>query len=126
MSWLLELTCAFALGAPQDFGILGTTVHDPGVPGRKVATLVVRDRRIDKLESLPFLIDAIGGKDLSFPGQAHVYPGLQDAHGHVLGLGKALENVDLTGCATFDEVVARVVTRAKQTPKGEWVEGRGW
>ena len=55
-----------------------------------------------------------------------VIPGMTDAHAHVTGLGAALRNVDLVGTASYDEVVARVVARAKTTPKGEWIIGRGW
>jgi len=53
-------------------------------------------------------------------------PGLQDAHGHVEGLGEALEIVDLRGAASFDEVVERVRRRALETAPGEWIRGRGW
>lgn len=59
-------------------------------------------------------------------GGRTVIPGMIDAHGHVTGLGDALRIVDLTGTTTYDEVVARVAERAKKTPKGQWVLGRGW
>lgn len=59
-------------------------------------------------------------------GGRTVIPGMIDAHGHVTGLGDALHIVDLTGTSTYDEVVARVAERAKKTPKGQWVLGRGW
>ena len=59
-------------------------------------------------------------------GGRTVIPGMIDAHGHVTGLGDALHIVDLTGTSTYDEVVARVAERAKATPKGQWVLGRGW
>ena len=57
---------------------------------------------------------------------ATIVPGLQDAHGHVLGLGEALEQLDLRGTRSLDEVVARVRERAAGTPPGEWILGRGW
>ncbi len=53
-------------------------------------------------------------------------PGLQDAHGHIEGLGEALENVDLVGCPSFAELVARVHRRAAHEPPGTWILGRGW
>jgi hypothetical protein len=55
-----------------------------------------------------------------------VIPGMIDAHGHVLGLGQALRNVDLTGASSYDEIVARVVAKAKTLRPGEWLLGRGW
>lgn len=57
---------------------------------------------------------------------AFVMPGLQDAHGHLLGLGNALAEVDLVGTRSFAEVVARAAAKAAALPKGQWVLGRGW
>ena len=55
-----------------------------------------------------------------------VIPGMIDAHVHLLNLGNSLRNVDLVGTNSYDEVVARVVARAKDTPAGTWIVGRGW
>jgi len=55
-----------------------------------------------------------------------VLPGLADAHIHVLGVGQALRRVDLVGARTYEEVIARVVSRAREMKKGEWILGRGW
>lgn len=55
-----------------------------------------------------------------------IIPGMVDAHAHLLGLGEALEQVDLTGTRSYDEVVARVVAAAKGQPAGKWITGRGW
>jgi predicted amidohydrolase YtcJ len=55
-----------------------------------------------------------------------ILPGLTDAHGHLYGLGVALDVVDLTGTESYDEVIARVKQRAATAAAGEWVVGRGW
>jgi predicted amidohydrolase YtcJ len=55
-----------------------------------------------------------------------VIPGMIDAHVHLGGLGNALRNVDLVGTSSYNEVIARVVERAKTTPAGTWITGRGW
>lgn len=55
-----------------------------------------------------------------------VIPGMVDAHVHLYGLGTALRTVDLVGTRSFDEVIARVVERARTTPPGQWIRGRGW
>lgn len=57
---------------------------------------------------------------------ATMVPGLHDAHGHIEGLGQALEEVDLRGAATFDEVIERVAAQAALQEPGTWVLGRGW
>ena len=55
-----------------------------------------------------------------------VVPGIVDAHGHFGGLAQKLRSVDLVGTRSYDEVIARVVERAKTLPKGAWIQGRGW
>jgi predicted amidohydrolase YtcJ len=57
---------------------------------------------------------------------ATVIPGMVDAHVHLMGLGAALRNIDLVGTRSYDEVIQLVVARAQSTPKGEWIQGRGW
>ncbi|MDA9563411.1 amidohydrolase [Flavobacteriales bacterium] len=54
-----------------------------------------------------------------------VFPGFIDAHCHFLGYGLSLQQVDLTGTTSFQEVLERVVTFSKSN-NGSWLEGRGW
>jgi len=69
---------------------------------------------------------AVDAVRIELPPEAFVMPGLQDAHGHLLGLGGMLAEVDLVGTTSFEEVVQRVVQRAATQPAGSWVIGRGW
>lgn len=55
-----------------------------------------------------------------------ILPGLTDAHGHLYGLGIALDVVDLTGAESYEAVIARVKQRAANAAPGEWIIGRGW
>ena len=57
---------------------------------------------------------------------AHVYPGFTESHGHYAGYGMALEQVDLGGAASYEEVIERVRAAAAALPAGSWVMGRGW
>jgi predicted amidohydrolase YtcJ len=54
-----------------------------------------------------------------------VYPGLIDAHCHLLRYGRSQFEVDLRGCYSQGEMVARVKRFAAHTP-AEWLIGRGW
>lgn len=57
---------------------------------------------------------------------ATLLPGLTDAHAHLYGLGLALDEVDLTGTSSLDQVIARMKARAASATANEWLEGRGW
>ncbi len=55
----------------------------------------------------------------------YIYPGFIDAHCHFLGYGLSLQEVDLVGTKSFDEVLEVVVEFARSS-SSEWVTGRGW
>ncbi len=136
MSRLLALLLTLVVGASL-----------PATAQQTVADLVVTNGRIYTADATRPVVDAMairGGRVvfvgdragtkaltgaatqvLDLDGQT-VIPGMTDAHAHVLGLGQSLRNVDLVGTTSYDAVIARVVERAMQTPKGEWIIGRGW
>lgn len=61
---------------------------------------------------------AIDGK------QATLLPGLVDAHGHVIGLGNNLSQLDVRNTHSADEVGKMLAEFAKD--KQGWIIGRGW
>ncbi|HLG03761.1 MAG TPA: amidohydrolase, partial [Bacteroidia bacterium] len=54
-----------------------------------------------------------------------ILPGFIDAHCHFLGYGLGLQQCNLVGTRSFDEVINRVKEFAK-TAKSGWIVGRGW
>lgn len=55
-----------------------------------------------------------------------VVPGFIEGHAHFTGIGEAKGGVDLTGAASWDEVVERVFRAAGAARPGGWIVGRGW
>ena len=53
-------------------------------------------------------------------------PGFGDAHNHMAWYGMALSEVDLSGCATLDELYRAVEQRAARTDHAGWVVGSGY
>ena len=127
--------------------VLVAGVSHPATAQQAPADLVVTNGRIYTADATRPVVDAMairGGRVVFVGDRAGamaltgastqvldldgltVIPGMTDAHAHVLGLGQSLRNVDLVGTTSYDAVIARVVERAKQTPKGEWIIGRGW
>lgn len=58
-------------------------------------------------------------------GGKPVYPGFIDAHAHFYEYGLGLQEADLTGTKSWQEVVDSVKTFAARNPDG-WIVGRGW
>ena len=112
---------------PADLVIVNARIYTAEGARPIVEAMAVRGGRVI------FTGDAVGARALA--GQntrvldldgGTVIPGMTDAHLHVAGVGDRLRSVDLMGTTSYAEVIARVVERAKNTPKGQWIEGRGW
>lgn len=90
---------------------------------QQFTTLVIKNGKVVKLgsdtlkDSYPDakLIDAHGNTLL---------PGLIDAHGHVIGLGDNLSQLDVRGAKSVDEVTNKLKVFADN--KQGWIIGRGW
>jgi predicted amidohydrolase YtcJ len=59
-------------------------------------------------------------------GRGSAVPGLADAHGHLVLLGRSLDEVDCRGAASAAECAARTAERAPDLAPDAWVRGRGW
>lgn len=55
-----------------------------------------------------------------------VFPGLYDPHSHFLGLGEMLNQCDLSGTRSFEEILQKLGEFAKKNPGNDWIIGRGW
>ena len=113
--------------ATAELIVTNARIHTADAARPVAQALAVRDGR------LLFVGDATGALALRGPATRvvdlagrTVIPGMVDAHGHLLGLGLGLRNVDLVGTTSYEQVIARVVERARQAPPGSWIVGRGW
>ncbi len=113
--------------APADLIVTNARVYTADEARPLVEAFAVRDGRIAFVGSKSE-VSALRGANTRIvdAGGKTVIPGMVDAHGHFGGLAQKLRAVDLVGTKSYDEVVARVAAKAKTTPKGAWIEGRGW
>jgi len=122
-----SLTAQVPTTQPADLIVTDARVHTADAAHPEAQAFAVRGDRIvfvgSAREALALRGPATRVLDL---GGLTVIPGITDAHAHLLGLGTALREVDLTGTASYDEVIRRVATRAAQARPGEWIQGRGW
>src|SRR5262245_44778071 len=57
---------------------------------------------------------------------ATVIPGFKESHGHLLSIGFGRMSVDISGIATYAEVVRKLAEAARGRKPGEWIEGGRW
>jgi predicted amidohydrolase YtcJ len=128
LSMIVAVTLAAGSTAePADLVVRNGNIYTVASPGAKAHAFAVRGGRIVAVGTDVEVGAMIGPhtRVLDVGGRT-VLPGLIDSHGHVLNLGTRLVDVDVTGTRSYQEVIDRVVERAKKTPKGTWITGRGW
>ncbi len=119
--------CA-AAPEPADLVVLGGRIVTMDEDRPEVGGLAARDGRIVALGSEDELAGLVGEETevLRLASGAIAVPGLIEGHGHFLSLGRTLQELDLRGAATWDDVVAKVAEAAEGAAPGEWIVGRGW
>jgi predicted amidohydrolase YtcJ len=129
----LAFLAAVPAGAQQpaepraDLIVTGATIHTADSARPVAQALAVRGGRVLYVGTADSAMRWRGPRTRVVVARGRtVIPGMTDAHAHLLGLGNSLRNVDLVGTKSYDEVIARVVRRARELPKGAWILGRGW
>jgi predicted amidohydrolase YtcJ len=124
----LGLGTAPTSGAEKADLVLTNAVVHTVAPGRPKANAVaIRGGRIAAVGTNAEVQAFVGPSTRVLDLAGHtVVPGFNDSHAHLLGIGFARLDVDLTGTRSFTEVVHRVAAAVKRRKPGEWVRGRGW
>lgn len=97
-------------------------------PRQPVAQAVaIKKNRILKVGTNQEINELIGKgtKVINLDGNT-VIPGLIDTHIHVADFGRCLMWLDLTSAESIKDLQSLLKEKAKQTPAGKWIIGRGW
>ncbi len=98
---------------------------DPLQP--QVQAIAIHDGRIEAIGSNAEIVRYIGAKTqtLDLHG-AFVTPGFMEGHGHLIGTGSSLMELDLGKASNWDAIVAMVKDAVAKAKPGEWIVGAGW
>ncbi|UFN50015.1 amidohydrolase [Roseomonas sp. OT10] len=101
-----------------------------GLSGGFAEALLVRDGRVAAVGTAAEVEAAAGpeARRIDLAGRVAI-PAFNEAHMHLLPYGLGLRQVNLRpddGVKTLDALLGRIAAAAKETPKGEWVIGRGY
>ncbi len=120
---LLIATPAVATGLIDN--VNGLTVDETGELVHFTGLVVDNDGRVqrrlsrgDKRPERP---------DFRYDGKGRtLIPGMIDAHGHVIELGFARLNLDLSGATSLEDAKQKIATFAAANPGRPWIIGSGW
>ncbi len=126
---LLFLVLILSCGEREkaDLVLLNGKIYTVNASNSIVEAVAVKDGKVLKVGTTEEISGLIGEstEQIDLEGQA-TYPGLIEGHAHIMGVGQNLINVDLRETKSYQELVDAVAERAKDTPEGEWIIGRGW
>lgn len=88
--------------------------------------MAIKDGRILELGAEQQIRNKYNAEETYNAAGQWIYPGFIDGHCHFLGYGLNKQKVDLLGCTSADDLLARVEAFAKAHPDKEWIIGRGW
>ena len=93
--------------------------------GAEAQALAIRDGMVVAVGKEHEVRNAFRGSPARDLRGATVYPGLIDAHSHLLGYALNLGHTNLVGTASWEEVLQRLAVD-HTTSTSAWVRGRGW
>lgn len=120
------------LSALVSQSVLADTLYVNNVKGRTLdadgklvsfTSILIEDGKVKSLDPTQDNVKA----DRTLDGRGvFLLPGLIDAHGHLLGLGANLLEVNLRESTSASDAAARVKSYALANPNQFWITGRGW
>jgi hypothetical protein len=122
--------CVCTLGqaaTPGELMIFGGPIHTVTTARPEVEAVVVANGRIlfagsrhdaqEWTDSNTRMLD-LAGKTM--------IPGFIESHGHIMGFGYSLRELDLSGATTYNDIVEQVAAAVAVAEPGEWIIGNGW
>ncbi len=88
-------------------------------------SFAVKDGRFVAIGSNDDVLTNFEAKEIIDAQGKAIYPGFIDSHCHFYEYGRGLQELDLVGTKSFDEIIERVKSYSK-TNSNEWIVARGW
>ena len=123
---MLTLMAACSEPAPEaDLLVFNGNIYLVDEAFSQAEAFAVNDGRIIAIGTYDQLLDQYRYKRQYDAGGNTIVPGLIDGHAHLYNLGMSMQQVDLVGTTSYQEVLERVAAfqDEKQLP---FIEGRGW
>jgi hypothetical protein len=114
-------------GTSANLALIGGNVLTLNPSQPRAEAVAVKGNRIVKVGTDEEISQLVGKKTkvIRLNGKT-VVPGFIDTHIHVADFAKLLTWVDLNDVKSIKELQNRLRERARKTPAGRWIIGRGW
>lgn len=122
---LLTIFSSCYKGLEADLVIHNAKIHTMNEAGLITEAMAVKDGKIIEVGPNQQILNKYRSKKVIDAGGRELYPGLTDAHGHILSYMNQKLSVDLVNVKSYKEMINRIsVYQSKKNKKV--VIGRGW
>lgn len=122
---LLLTTQSCMKGEHVDLIIHNAQIHSMDEKNTVYEAMAIRDGKVVELGPERQILNKYSYDESIDAGGKDVYPGLTDAHGHLLSYAKQKMSVELFGCKSMDELLFRT-EKYQSKKKRKFIIGRGW
>ena len=120
---LLCLGCQLA--KPADLVVRNANIVCLDGSGTRAQAMAIHGGEIVAVGKEHEILNAFRGSEVQDLKGATVFPGLIDAHSHLLGYALNLSHTNLVGTRSWEEVIQRL-TEEHSGSSSPWIHGRGW
>jgi predicted amidohydrolase YtcJ len=118
-------SCSLSKKEQAELILINGNIYTVNVNFDKAQAFAVKNGRFLAVGTNEDILKLYESKNVVDAKNQTILPGLIDAHCHFFGLGMAMQNLDLEGSRSFQELVEKVIAYQKEKdPK--IIFGRGW
>jgi hypothetical protein len=122
---LLFLSCQKEKKTSVDTIVSNAVIYTVNSSFETAAAMAIKDGKIVAVGTNDEIVDQFSSDNNIDAKGKFIYPGLIDAHCHFYRYGASLQEVDLRGTKSMDEVITRIQDFQK-TRKTNFIIGNGW
>ncbi len=131
---LLIYSCSTRQKTKADLIVHNAVIYTVDQKFNTAQCLVVKDGKIMAVGKDDSILSRFDATQVVDANGSAIVPGFIDAHCHFYEYGRSLEEVDLVGTHSFNEVITRIRGFVKDHPdlltdkngKSNWIMGHGW
>lgn len=112
-------------GEHVDLIVHNARIHSMDASNTIYEAIAIRDGKIVEVGPERQILNKYSSDESVDAGGKDIYPGLTDAHGHLLSYAKQKMSVELFGCKSMDELLFRT-EKYQSKKKRKFIIGRGW
>jgi len=112
-------------GKSVDMIVHNAKIHTMDDQNTIAEAMAIKDGKIVEIGPERQIMNKYSADEYLDAEKKDVFPGLTDAHGHMMSYARQLLSVDLVGSKSFNELIIRV-EKYSQRHSGNFVVGRGW